>query len=518
MNVRQAPADPEVTLRSEREAASGDAGPPDAQARTRASGPAPSSPPGAADTGDGLVSTARGMGPRSRSARQRVPFSRRPSPYAVGEVVADKYELVSMIGRGGMGEVWHARHRELGTDLAIKFLDRERHAAGEADEASSVLARFRFEAQVSARLGARTRHIVAAHDAGTHRDAPYLVMELVRGRTLESVIDELGSVPPERMALILEQVADALAVAHEMGIVHRDIKPANIMLVDPNGSEAISSITGTATLMAKLADFGVAKALRTNLNIDRPNETAEGLLVGSPAYMSPEQLRAEGKLSAASDIWSLGVVTYEALTGWPAFTANSIAELIVAISTRSPDAPSSVRTHIPTSVDAWFHRALAKEPGDRFASAPEAALAFREALRAPAAGERRRGARWRALLAALAAAVIIGAVVMAMRGPSAPVVPPEVATVLAAPSPPPIVADPLPPATATAVAAPPTATAPAPATASVASGKRPPAARPTPRAPAPPAPAPPAPAPATAQPAPSSAPLPPKEYDKSDTQ
>ncbi|MEJ7734659.1 MAG: hypothetical protein WKG00_36375, partial [Polyangiaceae bacterium] len=153
MDVRQAPADPEVTLRSEREAGSGDAGPPDAQARTRASAPAPPSPSGAADTGDGLVSTARGMGPRSRPARQRVPPSSRPSAYAVGEVVADKYELVSMIGHGGMGEVWHARHGELGTDVAIKFLDRARHAAGEDDEASSVLGRFRFEAQVSARLG-----------------------------------------------------------------------------------------------------------------------------------------------------------------------------------------------------------------------------------------------------------------------------------------------------------------------------------------------------------------------------
>jgi serine/threonine-protein kinase len=514
MDVRQAPADPEVTLRSEREAAS-DAPP---GAVTHVGGAR--APAGAADTGDGLVTGDTHVVPNSRPARQRVPLSGHPSLYSAGEVIADKYELLALIGRGGMGEVWHARHRELGTDLAIKFLDRERHAPDEDDQASNVLARFRFEAQVSARLGSRTRHIVAAHDAGTHKRAPYLVMELVRGRTLESIIDELGSVPPERMMLILDQVADALAVAHEMGIVHRDIKPANIMLVDPNEADAISSVTGTAPLMAKLADFGVAKPLRTNLNIDSPKETAEGLLVGSPAYMSPEQLRADGKLSAASDLWSLGVVTYEALTGWPAFTANSIAELIVSISTRTPDAPSSVRAHIPASIDAWFDRALAKEPGDRFATAPEAAGAFRQALDATPATQRRGVAPWRAIVAAAAAAVIVGGIVVATRGTEPSGVPPEVATALAA-APPPITPEPAPPppAPATAVVALPPPPTPASATASAASGKRPPAKRPTATAAA--VAPPPAAAPPPAQPAappPTSAPLPPKEYDKSDTQ
>jgi len=274
----------------------------------------------------------------------------------------------------------------------VKFLDRL--PDGDEEGAAVVLERFRFEAQISARLGARTKSIVAVYDAGTHGGVPYLVMEYVRGRTLESIIDERGMIPLDRFADILDQVAEALAIAHDLGIVHRDIKPSNIMLVDtePAAPEAPRPEGAPAGPTVKLADFGVAKAVRADLTLDRPKETSEGLLVGSPAYMSPEQLRCDGTLDPRTDVWSLGVVAYEALTGWPPFAGGSIADLIVSISTRPVDPPSSIHAGLPRAIDAWFGKALAKDRAQRFASPKEMAAAFRVAARgAPASGRRRRG-------------------------------------------------------------------------------------------------------------------------------
>jgi eukaryotic-like serine/threonine-protein kinase len=457
-------------------------------------------------------------GPASADSRRKRVASRskRPSRYSPGELVGEKYRLKRILGRGGMGEVWEARHEHLNTDLAIKFLDR----LPDSDEGnvSIVLERFRFEAQISARLGSRTRNIVAVYDAGSHAGIPYLVMEYVHGRTLESVIDELGMVEPERFADILDQVADALSVAHELGIVHRDIKPSNIMLVEPpRGPDGVTAHggrsgdgAGSLSVTAKLADFGVAKALRTDLAIDRPKDTSEGLLVGSPAYMSPEQLKCDGQLDARSDVWSLGVVAYEALTGWPPFSGTSIADLIVAISTRTADAPSSIRASLPRAIDSWFHRALAKDPGARFATPKEMAGAFRAALRLRA----RRPPRMIALGLAAAAAITTIAVLVSRLWTAAPAeaasteaapVAPAATSVVAAP--PPIAA---PPPSATAeerapVAATPPSAAPKSGPRAPRAGVRPAAAS---AAPAPPPP----PTPAAAEP------LPPREIEPGEIQ
>src|SRR5262249_40103556 len=155
------------------------------------------------------------------------------------------------------------------------------------------LERFRFEAQISARLASCTRHVVAAHDAGEFVGLPYLVMEYVPGRTLEAEIEEAGPIDPDRMATILDQAADALGAAHAIGIVHRDLKPSNLMLVKaPDGGTVV-----------KVADFGVAKALTRDLPLDRPRETAVGQLIGTPAFMSPEQIRGASELDARSDVF-----------------------------------------------------------------------------------------------------------------------------------------------------------------------------------------------------------------------
>ncbi len=214
------------------------------------------------------------------------------------------------LARGGMAEVWLGTHADLRTDVAIKFVD----GRISSDRATGpyALERFRFEAQISARLGARTRHVVAVQDAGIHEGVPYLVMEYVPGRTLDEEVQTLGPMAPARFADVLDQAADALGVAHALGIVHRDIKASNLLL----------SNAEDGTLVVKVADFGVAKALDGSLALDRPRETQAGQLVGSPAFMSPEQLRGATCIDVrAATSGRSGVVAYEASPGRAASTA-----------------------------------------------------------------------------------------------------------------------------------------------------------------------------------------------------
>ncbi|WP_437762290.1 serine/threonine-protein kinase [Sorangium sp. So ce281] len=287
------------------------------------------------------------------------------------EVVEGKYRLVQPLGRGGMAEVWLAVHVTLKTELAVKFLSAS--LTGDAERSRTVLERFRFEAQISARLSARTRHIVAVHDAGVHDDIPYLVMEYIPGRTLFAEVRQKGPIDPARFGHILDQIGDALTVAHDMGIVHRDLKPSNVMLVDTPGTE----------LTVKVADFGIAKALHGDLGLDRPQETEADVMLGSPNYMSPEQLASPLAVDARADVWALGVLAYEVLTDWTPFQGNSIAEIIVAVSTRDFEPATEVRRSLPQGLDAWFSRALAKGPAQRFASIREMVGAYHAALSAP---------------------------------------------------------------------------------------------------------------------------------------
>src|SRR4051812_36168538 len=155
------------------------------------------------------------------------------SPYQTGTIIAERYRLLRQLGRGGMGEVWSAHHLALNTEVAVKFLSTG--AGGSA--ARLALERFRFEAQVSAHLGLKTSHVVAVHDAGSDAIGPYLVMEHVRGRTLRADLNRAGPLSLENVVRLLDQVTEALAVAHAFGIVHRDLKPSNLLLVDqPDGA------------------------------------------------------------------------------------------------------------------------------------------------------------------------------------------------------------------------------------------------------------------------------------------
>lgn len=331
-----------------------------------------------------------------------------PSPQSgrlvPGALIADKYRLIKQLGKGGMGEVWRAEHRDLRTEVAIKFVYEE--LAQHASFGGAAIERFRFEAQVAARLAPKTRHVVAVYDTGTFNGCPFLVMELVPGRTLEEEVERNGPIDPLTFATILDQVADAVDAAHALGIAHRDIKPPNILLVNPpDGS-----------LLAKVADFGVAKALIRDIPLDRPKETMMGELVGSPAYMSPEQVSGK-QVGPTTDMWSLGVVAFEVLTGKHCFECTSLGELMASIIAQPAPAITPHRPELPREVDMWLARAMAKEPSDRFSSVRAMATAFREALSVPS--RRRRGVKIIAAgtISAVIASLIVGALLLGRSPP-----------------------------------------------------------------------------------------------------
>ena len=202
-----------------------------------------------------------------------------PSPIEGGYVISGKYQLVRLLGRGSMGEVRLAHHRTLGEDVAIKLLAAA-YTASEMESYPTASARFRFEAQVAARLSRKTRHIVRVTDHGEEDgEAPaYLVMELLAGLTLERRLASYGDMPPDEASRLVDQVARALECAHAESVVHRDLKPANIFLARNEDGEGL----------VKLLDFGIARATRTQ-RMPSPFSTGEGIVFGTPGYMSPEQ-------------------------------------------------------------------------------------------------------------------------------------------------------------------------------------------------------------------------------------
>jgi serine/threonine protein kinase len=229
--------------------------------------------------------------------------------YSPGDLVAGKYLLAKLIGEGGMGGVWLAHNMDLDTAVAIKVL------AGDAAPAEAAL-RLRREARAEARL--EHRAIVRVFDCGeTERGDPFIVMELLEGRTLADVLDAkrtLGVVPAIQ---ILLPIIDGLSAAHAEGIVHRDIKPENIFLAE-----------GARRIQPKVVDFGIAKVEAWDPN---PNITLQGTIIGSPSYMAPEQARGLGDVDHRSDIWAVCAVLYEALTGRPPFRGESYNAVLRSI-------------------------------------------------------------------------------------------------------------------------------------------------------------------------------------------
>jgi serine/threonine protein kinase len=270
------------------------------------------------------------------------------------ETLIDRYRLLSPVGAGAMSEVWAARDLRLGRMVAVKVL------GGTARGDDDSRARFGAEARAAARLA--HPNVVPVYDSGEHDGTPFLVMELLSGRTLA---DELGDGPltEERAREIGAQVLAGLAASHRTGILHRDVKPANV-LIAADGS-------------ARLADFGIAKTP------DAADVTQAGIVVGTTAYLAPERL-AGGPATARSDVYAVGVMLYEALAGHKPYEVDGAAALVAAIERGRYLPLGRVRPDLDPALATAVERAFAKDPADRFASAD----ALRAALRPP---DRSRG-------------------------------------------------------------------------------------------------------------------------------
>ncbi|MEO8180736.1 MAG: serine/threonine-protein kinase [Deltaproteobacteria bacterium] len=274
-----------------------------------------------------------------------------------GSQVSEKFRLTRLLGEGGMGCVWEAEHLALGVPVAMKFISERGWSH------TGVVQRFLREAQVAARL--RHPHVVQILDHGTIEGVPYIAMELLTGENLSRRLAREGPLTCWEVNGVIQQTAAVLTRAHQLGIVHRDIKPENLFALD-----------GTGELFVKVLDFGLAK-LR---DADGGDLTAPSAVFGTPSYMSPEQLLSTKEADAFADLWALAVTAYVLLTGTHPFPASTPAGVAVAVCSGRFSPPASHRPELPTEIDAWFARAVAKNPDDRFASSSELAAGFLKAL------------------------------------------------------------------------------------------------------------------------------------------
>ncbi len=291
-----------------------------------------------------------------------------------GYVVDGRYRLREKLGEGGMGSVWKAEHLSLKSDVAVKFIIKN----VEDDEQSS--ARFMLEAQAAA--GLHSTHVVKMLDYGVFDKRPYIVMELLRGESLDARLRRNGPLTPGQTAEMLQQVARAISKAHDAGIIHRDLKPDNIFLVDEGDIEVV-----------KVLDFGVAKQIHQDLTESSPR-TVTGALMGTPFYMSPEQLGAGGEIGVRSDVWALGVIVYECLLGTRPFTADTLPEMVLAVAVGEKPVPSEQGV-VPAGFDEWFDKATARVVDERFGSVLELTAHLFEIVEGPRslrAQQLRRGA------------------------------------------------------------------------------------------------------------------------------
>lgn len=274
-------------------------------------------------------------------------------------LVAGKYRLTRLLGRGGMGSVWEGVHATLGNRVACKFIEPE------FVQSEDAVIRFENEARAAASL--KSKHVVDVYDHGVMPDGrPYIVMEFLEGEPLDARIEKQGAMTLPQTATIVLQVSRALSRAHRNGIVHRDLKPENVFLVWDDEDR---------TDVAKVVDFGIAKFTDTEAS-GISSATKTGSILGTPYYMSPEQARGLKNLDARSDNWSLGVITYEALTGMRPFDGEAVGDLLVRICTTDPVPPSDLNPNLPPALDEWMKRALHRDPDQRFQDVSEMAEAL----------------------------------------------------------------------------------------------------------------------------------------------
>jgi serine/threonine-protein kinase len=281
-------------------------------------------------------------------------------PFEPGEIIGGKYEVGELIGAGGMGYVVAAKHVDLGESVALKFLRREALAHDE------LVMRFATEARAAVRI--KSEYVARVFDVGNLPDGvPYIVMEHLSGKDLCQLLHEQGQLPVRLVVEYVMQVCEALATAHSVGVVHRDIKPENLFLTDRAQGMSI----------VKVLDFGISKVALTGSAFDRKERFAKTMMpMGSPVYMSPEQIRADQDIDARTDIWSLGCVLYELLTGVPAFDAPSLTQLSATILEKDPVAMASLAPEVPPELEAIVLRCLEKNRKARFRNVAELAIAL----------------------------------------------------------------------------------------------------------------------------------------------
>jgi serine/threonine protein kinase len=266
-----------------------------------------------------------------------------------GAVVGGKYVVERVLGRGGMGMVVAAQHLQLREPVALKFLH------GEMAKRPSIVKRFTREAQAAARI--KSEHVARVFDVGTHEGAPFIVMELLAGEDLHKLAATRGPLAWSEAALYIAQACDAVAEAHLYGIVHRDLKPANLFLTRrADGSPLV-----------KVLDFGISKMAG---EVDE-NLTATTDVLGSPLYMSPEQIESPRDVDGRADVWALGAILYKLLTGRAAFAAATAASSLAKIVKDPPPPLRPQRPDLPPELEALVYRCLDKDVRTRLQSAAE---------------------------------------------------------------------------------------------------------------------------------------------------
>jgi serine/threonine-protein kinase len=282
-------------------------------------------------------------------------------------IVDGKYRLVRLLGEGGMGTVHEARNLVTNRRVAIKLItSKDGLAANEV-----VLARFEREARAAGSI--ESRHIAQVLDTGFDAQGrqPYMVMEFLAGEDLHAAIHRIGRIHPEVTMRVAAQACFGLQKAHEAGVIHRDIKSANLFLARQDGGE----------IQVKLLDFGIAKMKLEQLSAAVDALTRTGSMLGSPHYMSPEQAKGSKHIDARTDIWSLGVVLYEALTGVvPYAHCDTLGSLILAICSEKPRTVQELAPWVPPEIATIVHRAMAHDPVNRFQSAAELLDAVKSVL------------------------------------------------------------------------------------------------------------------------------------------
>lgn len=302
------------------------------------------------------------LAPGEQPATRSLPTD---GPLSPGQLIHGRYEVVRLLGEGAMGAVYEAFHRGIERRVAIKVLHPR------ADQDPAMLQRFLTEARSAGR--ARHRNIVEVLDFGADGGTSWMVMEMLSGESLESFIEREAPVSAERAVAILDPLLRGLAHAHELGIIHRDLKPANLFLAREKGVDDV---------VPKILDFGIARHSDGDVRV-----TSTATIIGTPAYMPPEQIESSKHVSPAADQYAMGCVAYELLTGALPISADTLHMMLVGKMTRDPEHLHARRPDLPIALCDTVMRALDRDPAARFADVDALRRALLDALSAPVSAE-----------------------------------------------------------------------------------------------------------------------------------